>query len=984
MPDIQAVLESISSSRRADPFAPVTVIAPSQAAALQQRRRLAELGPFAAVRFETLPRIAELLGAGILASQGRVPLARPIGDYVAENVARQASASFARVRDLPGFARTLRHIFSRLRRGGIVGLDHVPGSVQGGHFREILRLYDLFRQQTASFYDSEDLLDAAADVVEAGASIASELGVIYLAPPGCETAAGNRFVGALGTVSEVIQVDEAPVSARQRFSIAPDPASEAREVARTVLAEIEAGAAIDSIAVFHGADESYSRLLREAFEVAGVPSAPLPGVPLADLPAGRGVLLLAGLPIKDYSRTAIIEFLTVAPLREWLPGGDGRVHEASATWDKISREAGITHGIDTWRRRLEALGSEQEQHLRALAPDYETRQRAMEFEADQTRKLRAVMDALIERLQSLRLALPAASFIERFKAVIAEYIDHEAQGLGEVIEEIDQLGTVDEVGGSFSLESFARAIDANLRVRTLRTTSLGDGIAIADYRLAAGLKFDCVVLCGAYEGGIPSGPGTDALLDDSEWRQLKSQFPWIEDSATRVDRGKKAAERAATAAARLAIWSVPSHEPGGTREYYPAPVMAAAFSAASGEATTASNLRRHAKIDGVLSRALSPLATMLRGPVLDLAESDLRNAVLLRRHGREVDGDHPRRTSLDMLQARRGADFSAWDGNLAGLPNAAALQLTHAVSPTSLENYSSCGFKYLCRSVLRLNVVEEPDDRETIDAAERGSLIHKALERFFTEEKDRGRPGVDEAWNESDRERLLAIAVEEFSRAAQRGLTGLEIYGQHDLRSIQADLSQFLVADTDFRHQTGAVPWSFEQAIPESEVAGVRLRGYVDRIDRSPDGKSAWVIDYKTGGTASHKDITADNPFASGTKLQLPAYITAVPDADRISALYWFIGQKGGFKQITYEPSPEWDATFRETMLTIVQGIQAGAFPAVPGEEDEFYGGYTNCRYCDFARICSQRRDVEFAEKSSAPGMEPWKRVADAARGEAE
>ena len=27
----------------------------------------------------------------------------------------------------------------------------------------------------------------------------------------------------------------------------------------------------------------------------------------------------------------------------------------------------------------------------------------------------------------------------------------------------------------------------------------------------------------------------------------------------------------------------------------------------------------------------------------------------------------------------------------------------------------------------------------------------------------------------------------------------------------------------------------------------MRLRGRVDRIDRTPDGKRAWVIDYKSG-----------------------------------------------------------------------------------------------------------------------------------------
>src|SRR5437867_8680824 len=107
MPDVYTTLETVAAARRDDPLAPVTFVVPSHVPALQLRRRLAELGPFAGVRFETLARIAELLGAGHLAAEGRVPLARPIGDYVAGQVARESQGVLARVAELPGYARVL-------------------------------------------------------------------------------------------------------------------------------------------------------------------------------------------------------------------------------------------------------------------------------------------------------------------------------------------------------------------------------------------------------------------------------------------------------------------------------------------------------------------------------------------------------------------------------------------------------------------------------------------------------------------------------------------------------------------------------------------------------------------------------------------------------------------------------------------------------------------------------------------------------------
>ena len=196
MPDVYSALQSLAASRRADPLAPVTVIVPSHAAGLQLRRRLAALAPFAGVRFETLPRIAELLAAGHLAQAGRSPLARPIGDYLAELVARESSGTLSRVGELPGYARALRRIFRRLRRGGIRRSSDIRGSGYGSQLAEILRLYDRFREESGRFYDEEDLLDEAAMVVRDGRWRPREFGRVIIVPPGAESAGAAELLAA--------------------------------------------------------------------------------------------------------------------------------------------------------------------------------------------------------------------------------------------------------------------------------------------------------------------------------------------------------------------------------------------------------------------------------------------------------------------------------------------------------------------------------------------------------------------------------------------------------------------------------------------------------------------------------------------------------------------------------------------------------------------------------------------------------------------
>lgn len=130
--DIEATLDHVADGRAGDPLTPVTVIVPSHVALLQLRRRLAQRGPFANVRFEVVSRLAELAAASELARSGRRPMARPIGDYAAWLIARESSGALAAVAEIDGYARALR--------------------------QTIRRLFGRFRDITSSFYDDEDLL----------------------------------------------------------------------------------------------------------------------------------------------------------------------------------------------------------------------------------------------------------------------------------------------------------------------------------------------------------------------------------------------------------------------------------------------------------------------------------------------------------------------------------------------------------------------------------------------------------------------------------------------------------------------------------------------------------------------------------------------------------------------------------------------------------------------------------------------------------
>jgi hypothetical protein len=88
--------------------------------------------------------------------------------------------------------------------------------------------------------------------------------------------------------------------------------------------------------------------------------------------------------------------------------------------------------------------------------------------------------------------------------------------------------------------------------------------------------------------------------------------------------------------------------------------------------------------------------------------------------------------------------------------------------------------------------------------------------------------------------------------------------------------------------------------------------------------------------------------------------------------------------RVEYVPNADKDKRFQATLEAIVGGVRAGAFPAHPGEEDEWRSKFENCGFCDFDRLCSRRRDAEFQAKSEHSGVAPWRAVRQAASPEAQ
>ena len=169
--------------------------------------------------------------------------------------------------------------------------------------------------------------------------------------------------------------------------------------------------------------------------------------------------------------------------------------------------------------------------------------------------------------------------------------------------------------------------------------------------------------------------------------------------------------------------------------------------------------------------------------------------------------------------------------------------------------------------------------------------------------------------------------------------------------------------------------------IPLDDGRALRFRGRADRLDITGDG-TLHVVDYKTGKLSdSYRAITDDDPVAGGTKLQLPVYGLAARAyhghaGTPVRAEYWFATSRGEFKRKGYEITEDVLARASVTVGAIVEGIEAGRFPAHP-EDRKSTNVYVSCHSCDPDALGVVELRRQWERKRHDPAMAPYAQLAE-------
>ena len=1041
--DLTATLARIvDSAKNGDPLAPVTVIGPTTYANLTIRRELARSGS-ANVRFMVLPRLAELLGSPALSDRGRRPLTSIIESATVRAVAGRANGVLSGLRSHPSTIRSIRSTFRQMRHATEEALDRL--SSQDDLRREVAGLYRDFREQTRGYYDKEDLAQEAAAAVRDGrAAGLADLGLILFfqirsMTPGeralvqalAESDACAVFLGLTGDPDadepieelagllspflgnaerQVPSGDDLP-SARPaggtRLLIAPGPHEEVRWVIRQLVYKAEQGTPFHRMAVLYGARTPYDTLVREELELAKIPVSGPNASPLVRTAVGRTLQGLLGLSGGEFKRHEVMDWLTGCPVR--VPGNQEQGAFSPSNWDAISRKAGVVSGVPQWTDRLERYAAETQRSSVARERKGEISEAQAAQMMDEVRAARSLarfVSALESDLNPPEDAPDqgvswedysdwARGLLDRYLVSPDRMPETEQAAFDKVHDLLAGVASAGEVQPP-TLELFKETLDEALQESVGHSGVTGQGVFVGPIASAAAMNFDILHIVGMIEGAVPPHTGDDPLVPDRERQAAGGAAAGLP-----LRQGRLAEERyaflSALTLAPEAVLSFPRADPAGQRAHYPSRWFMEQASVIEGSPVYTSSLASLVHRDWltIIPSMDQSLLTVAEAAPADLHDYDVERLWRWKRSGQRAL-EHPLASSgilansLALGRGRYGSgSLTVWDGNVSGAVQGTGFTKRleeSALSPTSLEQWAGCPFRYFMGQVLRIGALEDPEEVFSISPLDKGSLVHRILDEFITAVQDEGslpRPG--EPWSAHHRETLDRIARAGFQQAEEEGKTGRALMWRLEQEDILNDLHSFLEADTDLRERFGVSPTYSEARFgmgddswpaPELELDGsasIRFRGIIDRVDTNPAGK-VLVMDYKTGGSTAYSGLK-DDPIDRGKHLQLAVYSLAARNAlgedASVQAAYWFISSRGGFALMPGAPvdisDKDVQERFKEAVSVIVSGIKSGLFPANPGPADR--GDFQNCRFCDFKPVCPSRKDTLWTRKKGHPQL---------------
>jgi ATP-dependent helicase/nuclease subunit B len=279
-----------------------------------------------------------------------------------------------------------------------------------------------------------------------------------------------------------------------------------------------------------------------------------------------------------------------------------------------------------------------------------------------------------------------------------------------------------------------------------------------------------------------------------------------------------------------------------------------------------------------------------------------------------------------------------------------------------LKDQAACPFRAFARHRLQAAAPDAP--HAGLDAAERGTLVHRVLAQVWMQLKDSaGLRGIDAARLDALLDDAASAAIERIRRDRPTVLSGR--FADIERRRL-AGLARAWLEEDRKRSDFSVIAVEDKRTMT---IGGLELNARLDRVDESVDGRRI-IIDYKTGeaGAATMLGARPDEP-------QLPLYlVTAEPGAAAVAfarvragrMAYAGLARDGdllpGVKAHAdtrlREQYPQWGdvvASWESGLARLAADFAAGRAVVDPKSYPH------SCRLCDLHPLCRVRERFDAA-----------------------
>jgi RecB family exonuclease len=529
-----------------------------------------------------------------------------------------------------------------------------------------------------------------------------------------------------------------------------------------------------------------------------------------------------------------------------------------------------------------------------------------------------------------------------------------------VLAELAPMGDV----GPVALEEVAEVLSERLRFLRREPPAQRWGcVFVGSIEEARGREFGVVFLPGLAEGLFPQRMLEDPLLLDELREAVSGDLPLRKQ---RVNDERQRLHLAVAAARDRLVVSYPRMEVAEARPRVPSFYALELPRAVEGSLPELKTFEDRAR-DAAPARLNWP-APKETADAIDDAEYDLVAIASARdQHPDPPVGVHYLVEANPHVARSLRARWSRWnhkwrpaDGLVTD--DSAALEAlqeqrlgSRAWSPSSLEHFAMCPYKFALHGIYRLKPRDESEQLQQMDPRTRGALFHEIQFELF---QDLQRAGLLPVNNDRLQDALVradAMLDRVAAKYQEKLAPAIPRVWKSEIEDLRTDLRGWLqhVARNDDDWE----PAKFELEFGDPPLAlaeGVNLRGRIDLIEKNISRDAFRVTDHKTG----KRPDTIPRWVGGGRSLQPLLYGLAAEqllgspvEAGRLL----YATQRGGYTPVEIKLDERARQFLQKLLGDIDASIASGFLPPAPAKDA--------CEICDYRIVCGPYEERRLGKK---------------------